>query len=245
MNQPALCIECGYQLAGRRVGDLCPECGRVVPDVPLAGGLAAGGARFAKRAARLAAIGAVLACVGSAARDAGVFGDFGPRTGAVLATVAQQSRAGVLVVGVLGCALLARMLPAGSPWARVMWIATVSRTVLAIWLEVMLHVPGAQGPLALVLYRHEVSLTLAVDLLAALAAERAAATGGLSRASAAPAFVAAGAAGLGWICAEWGVASGSTWASAEFVPFGAIGAVAYWVALRRIAREVHGVGRAR
>jgi len=242
-----LCVHCGYDLAGRQAGERCPECGRRVRR-DLRGGLAAGGARFARPAARTALVVAALTSVAAVSALTEMFVSDG---GAVLWTIWHQGRFLALFVGAYLCALVARMLPRDSAWSRVMWLAVAARIAWGGLGEFFLHVPApaAAGPVLVGWWDVETTFILSLDMLVALGIVRVSVSGGISRVGSTAAWVAAGAAAYGLstyglLASRQGFAFDQHGVLACILRSGAPGSIACAVALLGIQSELERGGEA-
>jgi hypothetical protein len=243
VNAPARCIECAYDLTGRVVGERCPECGRTVSGLALRGGLAEGGARLVRSAARIAMVIAVLAMSAAACELIVRLVDPPLWIAAVFWTASQQAQYIAVLLGAYLCTLVARICPRDSPWTRALWFAAVARVVCAAVCEILVLGPVAWSQVILQGFPAVVAATLALDLVLALVIVQIGRTGGLARAGAWPAWVAVVLAAYGLVVSPWTMSSDAGVLLAVVVQAGAPGAIACAVALRRIAREIHAGSR--
>lgn len=233
------CISCGYDLSARALGARCPECGQAPPAFELTGGLADGGARSARGAARTATAVVVLLSASTAMAVLVSVVESGAATNLLLSMAMVQTRAASHFVGALLCVLVIRMLPRDSAWTRVLWIVLIARVARAVLCELVgLGVIGSPTVGSLVDFgEHQVPHV--GDLLVAIAIARIAPTGGLSNASRAPAVIAAAAAACAMLLSQRNIEVDSSGIAVGLICSGVIAAVACAVALRRIARELH------
>lgn len=229
------CVECGYDLVGRATGAPCPECGTPSTGIELKGGLAGVGVLSARPAARWSVAVAVLIAVPVALAVLARLVDARPMVHSVLRGVVVFGWAFALFGGAYLCVLIGRMLPQDSAWRRVLWIVMGSRVVAACALlgfELTSAVPYAAVT--------QLELLLAGDLLQAIAVAQIAPSGGLSRASAVPAYTAVAASAYGMVIASLPLDFDSTGVLAGIMRSGAVGAIACAVALWRVDRELRG-----
>ena len=229
------CIACGYDLVGRGRGARCPECGATSTNIDLKGGLAGVGVLSARPAASWSMAVAALMAVPLTFAILARLVDARPTVQAVIRGVAVFGWAFALFGGAYLSVLIGRMLPQDSAWRRVLWIVMGGRVVAAFALlgfELTSAVPYQAVT--------QLEMLLAADLLQAVAVARIAPTGGLSRASAVPAYTAVAASAYGMVIASLPLDFDSTGVLAGIMRSGAVGAVACAVALWRINRELRG-----
>ncbi len=229
------CIACGYDLVGRGRGARCPECGATSTNIELKGGLAGVGVMSARPAARWSVAVAVLMAVPLAFAILARLVDARFAVHAVIRDICAFAWALALFGGVYLSVLVGRMLPQESAWRRVLWVVMAGRIVAACALLAFEFATSV--PYELVT---QLNLLLAADLLQAVAVARIAPTGGLSRASAVPAYTAVAASAYGMVISSLPLDFDSTGVLSGIMRSGAVGAVACAVALWRIDRELRG-----
>lgn len=229
------CIACGYDLVGRGRGARCPECGATSTNIDLKGGLAGVGVLSARPAARWSMAIAVLMAVPLACAILARLVDARFAVHEVIRDVCVFAWALALFGGVYLSVLIGRMLPQESAWRRVLWVVMAGRIVAACALLAFEFATSV--PYEIIT---QLELLLAGDLLQAVAVARIAPTGGLSRASAVPAYTAVAVSAYGMVMANLPVDFDSTGVLSGIMRSGAVGAVACAVALWRIDHELHG-----
>ncbi len=228
------CLECGYDLGGSARGARCPQCGTRSTDIELTGGLAGVGALSARPADRIAIAAAALLVIPLTLLILARLVDARDSVHATLREISYFTQAFALLAGAYLCVLVGRMLPAELPWRRMLWIVMAVRIAGACAL--LGFALTSVVPTAVVA---ELQVVLAADLLFALAVARIAPTGGLSRASAVPAYTAVAGAGYGMVLTHLPLAYDPSGIASGVMQSGAVGAVACAIALWRIKRELH------
>lgn len=228
------CLACGYDLGGSAPCARCPECGTASTGRVLTGGLAGIGALSARPAARVAISIAALLVIPLAVAILGILADPHPTAlNALLHRVAASAQAIAVLLGAYLCVLVARMVPADSPWHRMLWIVMAARI---LWGCALLAFAFTMiVPYTVIA---ELPVMLAADLLLGVAVLRIAPTGGLSNKSFAPALVATVAAGYGMAVASIPLTVDPSGITTWILRSGAVGGVACAVALWRIDREL-------